>query len=80
MWFSTGNSSRPCQVRLMDQPHMASASSPFRSLRMIGDNKHDMEVYIKDLIDYCVMQNWYDPAKETDAAKWIKPDKLMACP
>ena len=25
------------------------------------------------------MQNWYDPAKETEAAKWIKQDKEMAC-
>lgn len=58
---------------------MASHSSPFPSLKRTGDDKHDMEVYIEDLIDYCVMQNWYDPAKETEAAKWIKPDKAMAC-
>ena len=25
------------------------------------------------------MQNWYDTSKETDEAKWTKPDKAMAC-
>ena len=25
------------------------------------------------------MQNWFDPSKDTDAAKWTKPDKGMAC-
>ena len=25
------------------------------------------------------MQNWYDPAKETESQKCIKPDKVMAC-
>ena len=25
------------------------------------------------------MQNWYDTSKETDGAKWTKPDKVMAC-
>ena len=25
------------------------------------------------------MQNWYDSSKEIDEAKWIKPDKAMAC-
>lgn len=59
---------------------MASPSSPFPSLKTTGDNKHDMELYVEDLIDGCVMhQNWYDPAKETEAATWIKPDKAMAC-
>ena len=58
---------------------MASPSSPFPSLKTTGDDKHDMEVYIEDLVDYCVMHNWYDPAKESDAEKWTKPDKAMAC-
>ena len=31
-----------------------------------------------DLTDYCIMQNWFDPSKDTDAAKWTKPDKAMA--
>ena len=25
------------------------------------------------------MQNWYDASKETDEAKWTKPDKATAC-
>jgi len=25
------------------------------------------------------MQNWYNTSKETDKAKWTKPDKAMAC-
>ena len=58
---------------------MASPSSPFPSLKTTGDDKHDMEVYIEDLVDYCVMHNWYDPAKESDAEKWTKPDEAMAC-
>ena len=24
------------------------------------------------------MQNWFDPFKETEAAKWTKPEKAMA--
>ena len=58
---------------------MALPSSPFRSLKTTGDDKHDIEVYIKDLVDYCVMHNWYDPVKEGDEEKWTKPDKAMAC-
>ena len=38
------------------------------------------ETYIEDLIDYCMMQNWNDTSKESEAAvKWTKPDKAMAC-
>ena len=51
----------------------------FPEFKTTGDEKHDLETYIKDLIDYCIMQNWYDSLKETDEAKWIKPDKTMAC-
>jgi len=58
---------------------MASPTSPFPSLKMTGDDKHDMEVYIEDLVDYCVMQNWYDPVTESDEQKWTKPDNAMAC-
>ena len=25
------------------------------------------------------MQNWFDPSKETEAAKWTKPEKAMVC-
>ena len=45
-------------------------------LKSTGDDKRDIEVYIEDLIDYCVMNNWYDSTKESDA--WTK-DKAMAC-
>ena len=38
-----------------------------------------MEVYIEDLVDYCVMHNWYDPTKDSAEEKWTKPDKAMAC-
>ena len=38
-----------------------------------------MEVYVEDLIDYCVMPNWFNPSKDTDAAKWTKLEKTMAC-
>lgn len=48
---------------------MSPPSSPFPSLKIKGDDKHDMEVYIEDLIDYYVIHNWYDPAKNTEAQK-----------
>ena len=37
------------------------------------------EILPKDLIDYCIMQNWYHTSKESEAAKWTKSDKAMAC-
>ena len=58
---------------------MASTNSLFPSFKTTGDDKHDMEVYAKDLVDYCVMQNWHDTSKDTEEQKWIKPDKAMAC-
>ena len=57
----------------------ASLNLPFPLLKSTGDDKRDIEVYVEDLVDYCVMNNWYDPSKSTDDAKWIKPDKAMAC-
>ena len=48
-------------------------------LKSTGDDKRDIEVYVEDLIDYCVMNDWYDSTKESDAEKWTKPDKAMAC-
>ena len=51
----------------------------FPQFKTTGDEKLDLETYIEDLIDYCIMQNWYDTLKETDEAKWTKPDKVMAC-
>ena len=58
---------------------MASLNLPFPLLKSTGDDKHDIEVYVEDLVDYSVMNNWYDSSKQTDEEKWIKPDKVMAC-
>ena len=59
--------------------YMASINLPFPMLKSTGDDKRDIEVYVEDLIDYCVMNNWYDSTKESDAEKWTKPDKAMVC-
>ena len=67
---------------MFQQPGSAPASmatnTPFPEFKTTGDDKHDIEVFIEDLTDYCVMQNWFDPLKDTEAAKWTKPDKAMA--
>jgi len=55
------------------------SNTPFPKFKTTGDDKHDLETFIQDLKDYCIMQNWFDPSKETDALKWTKPDKAMAC-
>ena len=55
------------------------SNTTFPEFKATGDEKQDLETYIEDLIDYCTMQNWYDASKETDEAKWTKPDKAMAC-
>ena len=52
---------------------------PFPDFKSTGDDKHDIEVYIEDLTDYCTMQNWFDLSNETEAAKWKKPERAMAC-
>ena len=46
------------------------SNTPFPEFKTTGDEKHDPETYIEDMIDYCVMQNWYDISKESEAAKW----------
>ena len=55
------------------------SNTPFLEFKTTGDEKHDLETYIEDLIDNCIIPNWYDTLKETDKAKWTKPDKAMAC-
>ena len=56
------------------------SNTPFPAqIKATGDDKHDVEVYIEDLIDYCIMQNWFDPSKETETARWTKPEKAKAC-
>ena len=51
----------------------------FLQFKTTGDDKQGVEVYIKDLIDYFIMQNWFNPSKETDFARWTTPEKAMAC-
>ena len=48
------------------------SNTPFPQFKTTGDDKHDVEVS-------CIMQNWFDSSKETEAAKWTKPEKAMAC-
>lgn len=55
------------------------SNTPFPEFKTTGDEKHDLETYIEDLIDYCTMQDWYDTSKESEAAKWTNPDKAIAC-
>ena len=50
------------------------ASKQFKTVTTT-DDKHDVKVNI----DYCIMQNWFDPSKETEAANWTKPGKAMVC-
>ena len=50
-------------------------NTPFSEFKTTRHEKHDLETYIDDLIDYCRMQNWYDTSEESEAAKWTKPDK-----
>ena len=51
------------------------SNTPFLQLKTTGYDKHNVEVYIEDFI----MQNWFDPSKETEAVRWTKPEKAMAC-
>ena len=51
------------------------SNTPFSEFKITGDDKHDVEVYIEDLTDFCIMQNWFDPSKETEAVKWTKLEK-----
>ena len=50
------------------------SNTPFPEFKTTGDEKHDLETSIEDLIDYCVVQNWYDISKESEAAKWTNHD------
>ena len=58
---------------------MAASNTPFPCFKTTDDDKHDIDIYTEDLKDYCVMQNWYDSSKETEAQRWTKPDKAIAC-
>ena len=59
--------------------YLMASNIPFPEFKQTGDDKHDLETYIEDLTDYCVMQSWFDSLKETDAQKWTKPEKAVAC-
>jgi len=53
------------------------SNTPFPEFKTTRDDKHELEIYIEDLTDNCIMQNWFDPSKEIDAMKRTKPDKAM---
>ena len=53
--------------------------SSFADFKTTGYDKHDIKVYIEDVMDYCTMQNYFDPSKKTEAAKRRKPEKAMTC-
>ena len=53
------------------------SNTPFPEFKTTGDEKHDLETSIEDLIDYCVVQNWYDISKESEAAKWTNHDSRI---
>ena len=55
------------------------SNTPFPEFKQTGDDKRDLEMHIEDLTDYCIMQNCFDPSKESDAQKRTKPEKAMAC-
>ena len=44
-----------------------------------ADHKPDVDVCIEDLISYCIIQNWFDLCKETEAVKWTKPKRAIVC-
>ena len=49
---------------------MAASNTPFPCFKSTGDDKHDIDIYTEDFRDYCVMQNWFDYSKETEAQRW----------
>ena len=61
---------------------MATINLSFPIFKSTGDDKRDkrdMEIYEEDLRDYCTLNNWYDPSKQSEAEKWVKADKAIAC-
>ena len=67
-----------CIKRSTSQVHSGlnktTSNAPFPEFKTTGDEKHDLETYNEDLIDYSVVQNWYDVSKESEAAKWTNHD------
>ena len=58
---------------------MAASNTLFPCFKTTGDDKHDIDIYTEDFRGYCVMQNWCDSLKKTEAQRWTKPDKAIAC-
>ena len=58
---------------------MATTNLPFPIFKSTGGDKRDTEIYEEDLRDYCTLNNWYDPSKQSEAEKWVKADKAIAC-
>ena len=55
--------------RVEDEPRIkASSSLPFPVFKTTGDEKN--EVFVDDMKDYCIMNNWCDASKETAEEKW----------
>ena len=67
-----------CIKRSTSQVHSGLNQDDFEyTVSRIQNNgrwKHDLETYNEDLIDYSVVQNWYDVSKESEAAKWTNHD------
>ena len=53
------------------------SNTPFPEFKTTGDDKHDLETYIEDLTDYCIMQNWLDPSKEIYNRKFWGKKSLL---
>ena len=51
------------------------SNTPFQEFKTT-DEKHDLETYIGDMIDYCIMQNWYDASKESEQPSELSLIKL----
>ena len=58
---------------------MDASNTPFPALRRQAMINMTSTSTRKILRDYCVMQNRYDSSKETEAQRWTKPDKAIAC-
>ena len=58
---------------------MASLTSPFPSLKTTGDDKHDMEVYIEDLVDSCVIQKHRGFAFDKRCSMWSQSRFMTYC-
>ena len=58
---------------------MVTINLPFPIFKSTRDDKRDMEIYEEDLKDYCTLNNWYGPSKQSEAEKWVKAGEAIAC-